>query len=286
MRHLQRTTRAFVAALCGVLLTTVPAVGAHRMALDGIATGGDPAAAVVGVAAPGATLIVGWLTLALLLSLLAQVPGRIGRWALHLRDRVTPAIVRRWAAVVIGASVTASVLPGTAVAAVRPSQVRVDALAPGWLPSAPESAHTPTPRTSLTAPTPRTSPGWSATTESGAPTTTESGPPTTTPAAPGWTPRRPGSRHRTDPSLLTGHHRADSGDEVVVRRGDSLWSITAAHLGPDATAAEIAQARPRWHEANADRIGPDPHLLLPGTRLSPPDHHHDPRATSATKGTR
>ncbi len=59
-------------------------------------------------------------------------------------------------------------------------------------------------------------------------------------------------------------------DEVVVRRGDTLWDIAARHLGPDASAAEIATEWPRWHATNATVIGSDPDLLLPGQRLLPP----------------
>ena len=59
-------------------------------------------------------------------------------------------------------------------------------------------------------------------------------------------------------------------DEVVVRRGDTLWDIAARHLGPSASAAEVAGEWPRWHEANTTVIGPDPDLLLPGQRLLPP----------------
>lgn len=52
--------------------------------------------------------------------------------------------------------------------------------------------------------------------------------------------------------------------------GDSLWSIAAAHLRTDATDWEIAQEWPRWHQANRDRIGDDPHTLPAGTLLTPP----------------
>jgi nucleoid-associated protein YgaU len=59
-------------------------------------------------------------------------------------------------------------------------------------------------------------------------------------------------------------------DTVVVHRGDTLWSIAARHLGPGATAAEIAHEWPRWYAANRNRIGADPDLILPGTPLVPP----------------
>ncbi|WP_051466094.1 MULTISPECIES: LysM peptidoglycan-binding domain-containing protein [Pseudofrankia] len=62
-----------------------------------------------------------------------------------------------------------------------------------------------------------------------------------------------------------------SSAEVVVHRGDSLWTIAARHLGPSATDAQIAAEWPRWWAANQDAIGPDPGLILPGQRLRPPD---------------
>lgn len=54
---------------------------------------------------------------------------------------------------------------------------------------------------------------------------------------------------------------------VVVRKGDSLWSIAAAHLPADASDAEVATA---WHliyERNREAIGHDPDLLIPGQHL-------------------
>lgn len=60
------------------------------------------------------------------------------------------------------------------------------------------------------------------------------------------------------------------GGTVVVRAGDTLWSLTARHLGQDASDAEIAAAWPRWYEANAAVIGPDPDLLHPGQVLVVP----------------
>jgi nucleoid-associated protein YgaU len=59
-------------------------------------------------------------------------------------------------------------------------------------------------------------------------------------------------------------------DEVVVHRGDCLWSIVARSLGPTAEDADIARAWPRWYAANRSRIGTDAGLLLPGQRLVPP----------------
>ncbi|WP_369441073.1 LysM peptidoglycan-binding domain-containing protein, partial [Micrococcus luteus] len=57
---------------------------------------------------------------------------------------------------------------------------------------------------------------------------------------------------------------------VTVRRGDCLWHLAAAELGPDATPREIDARWRRWYEANRRVIGDDPHLLLPGTVLTSP----------------
>jgi nucleoid-associated protein YgaU len=80
-----------------------------------------------------------------------------------------------------------------------------------------------------------------------------------------------------DPGLLARPPRqqgsALDGDRaaVVVRTGDSLWSIAAARLGPLASDAQIAASWPRWYARNASMIGPDPDLLTPGQTLAAPD---------------
>lgn len=60
--------------------------------------------------------------------------------------------------------------------------------------------------------------------------------------------------------------------EVVVRRGDCLWSVVSRALGPEADEAAVARAWPRWYAANRAVIGADPDLLLPGQRLVVPEH--------------
>jgi nucleoid-associated protein YgaU len=57
---------------------------------------------------------------------------------------------------------------------------------------------------------------------------------------------------------------------VVVRPGDSLWTIAAARLPDDATDTQIARAWPAWWSANREAIGTDPGLILPGLSLTPP----------------
>ncbi|GAB2685419.1 LysM peptidoglycan-binding domain-containing protein [Thalassiella azotivora] len=91
--------------------------------------------------------------------------------------------------------------------------------------------------------------------------------------APGWTPVRPTQQvvsAAPDLGLDRGRPVTMDDHEVVVRRGDTLWDVCARHLGPDATAAQVAAEWPRWHEANRAVIGPDPDHIEPGQRLQPP----------------
>src|SRR5699024_6981168 len=103
----------------GLVLTSALATGGRRLLTGSTNHGGDPAAAVAGLASVAAAGITAWLTLCLLLALAAELPGAAGAAAGRGRDRITPGLVRRWAAVVLGASVTATLLPGTAVAAAQ-----------------------------------------------------------------------------------------------------------------------------------------------------------------------
>ncbi|MBM7515866.1 LysM peptidoglycan-binding domain-containing protein [Nocardioides nitrophenolicus] len=58
---------------------------------------------------------------------------------------------------------------------------------------------------------------------------------------------------------------------VTVRPGDSLWTIAARRLGPDASRAEVTSYWQRVRALNADALGPDPDLIRPGqtVRLPP-----------------
>lgn len=72
-------------------------------------------------------------------------------------------------------------------------------------------------------------------------------------------------------ALVTGTPSRSADDrEVVVRSGDSLWSLVEAHLGPGATDHEVATTWPSWWRANRTTIGDDPDRLLPGQRLVVP----------------
>jgi len=64
---------------------------------------------------------------------------------------------------------------------------------------------------------------------------------------------------------------ADPRDRVVVvQPGDSLWSIATGLLPASASDAATTTAWHRLHSANATRLGGDPDLILPGTRLVVP----------------
>lgn len=89
---------------------------------------------------------------------------------------------------------------------------------------------------------------------------------------PGWTPT-PTPPPVTPPStvgLVSVVPREVPPDHVVVRAGDTLWSIAARRLGPSATVQDVAEEWPRWYAVNRAVIGPDPDLILPGQELSIP----------------
>ena len=87
------------------------------------------------------------------------------------------------------------------------------------------------------------------------------------PAAPAAPPSRP---RRDHPGATVGSADQGAGHVVLVRPGDTLWGIAAAHLPAGHSQAQVAQAWPRWYEANRQSIGPDPDQIRAGTRLVPP----------------
>jgi len=88
---------------------------------------------------------------------------------------------------------------------------------------------------------------------------------------PQWRPLSP----VIEPGPLTGRplrlqQPAGQGTEVTVRPGDSLWSLSAARLGPFASDVDIALDWPRLYQANREVIGANPHFLRPGQVLRIP----------------
>jgi hypothetical protein len=92
------------------------------------------------------------------------------------------------------------------------------------------------------------------------------------PAGPAPTGAAPTGEAPAAPS--TAPTTAPASDSRVVVRGDCLWHIAAdsllGQLGRLPSDGEVAAAVQAWWSANADVIGPDPDLLVPGQVLRPP----------------
>ncbi|WP_233491321.1 LysM peptidoglycan-binding domain-containing protein [Blastococcus sp. TBT05-19] len=99
-------------------------------------------------------------------------------------------------------------------------------------------------------------------------------------APPGGVPDWPGAASAPAPALpgadvLPDWPQAPVAGEHVVVRGDCLWDIAERHLAATGSApstADVAHAVQAWWQTNAEVIGPDPDLLLPGQVLRPPTH--------------
>lgn len=89
---------------------------------------------------------------------------------------------------------------------------------------------------------------------------------------PGWTPAPASAPVKPTATigLVSAAPREAATEHVVVRTGDTLWSLAARHLGKQATVQDIAEEWPRWYAANRDIIGADPDLILPGQELAIP----------------
>jgi hypothetical protein len=215
-----------------------------RDAWTAIAAAGPagPADGLLLIAGLGGALLSLWLGLGLTLSALSALPGALGRLSRRLAARVAPAAVRKVVAFVLGTTLTAALIPGTAVAGSSHEGRRSAVVA-------------------------------SASYEVGA-VGAINGIAIAAPDA--------SFRFVSEPPLVTGGmdaaplpewsvDRQESPQQgIVVLRGDTLWSIAAHHLGPAATAAEITVEWQRWLSTNRSVIGDDPNLILPGQELLPP----------------
>lgn len=243
-------------AVAALLTLTVVAAGAlagwwTRVVTPGLATltgaaPARPADALLTCVAAAAFLLGCWLVLGLLLDLLSRAPGAVGRIGESLAEAITPRLARQVIAAMLGLGASTVLLPPASVA--QPPAVTATA-------------------TVSTALTGTTEPAWVA------PSAPPAASPETSPSTgPGWVAPAPTVRPQPDPHTLTGPGWPPTGDgEIVVHRGDTLWDLTARHLGPGATADEIAREWPRWFAANRHIIGNDPDLLLPGQVLQIPD---------------
>lgn len=243
-----------------------------------------------------------------ILCVAARAAGRSWTAGERLVLHVAPQVVRRAARVGVGVSVGAGLVlgAGTAQAAEPPTPdappvVAVDL---GWRPTAPDAvadAATSSPSddgtgvpepTSAPAPAdvPEPAPSQARAGDGTDPAGTAPGdvpaasadPTGTTPAvevpheATDTTPTPPttsapaGATQRDAALTVTREATTGTADEVVVLRGDTLWSIASRHLPPGSTDAQVAQAVQRWFAANAGVVGGDPDLILPGQVLRAP----------------
>lgn len=228
--------------------------------------------AVVLLAASAGAVVAGWLAVGALVALATLLCG-------GARSSFVPAMVYVVVAAILGVGVapaaawadTSGGLGAPTPAPVSTSQpLSASPVDPGWGAALAASA-TPT----ATAAPPPSPAGTSAPTLTSMPDSAAEEPVDPGPVDPGWLPAAPAPAPRTAApadSVLLGSPRAGLApeEEVVVRRGDTLWDLAARHLGPGAGDAEIAVEWPRWHEVNRDTIGADPDLLLPGQQLRPP----------------
>jgi nucleoid-associated protein YgaU len=95
----------------------------------------------------------------------------------------------------------------------------------------------------------------------------------------GSVPDRPRRPERPPAPVDTGGgHRGGVVGTHMVRPGDTLWGIAAAHLPPARRSpATIDRYWRQLYHANRAVVGPDPGLIHPGTRLRVPGYRPDRR---------
>jgi hypothetical protein len=237
-RRLVATTAA-MALIAGALALLTPGISSMAATLAApqrtVDTAG-PDALVISAAGLLAWVVWAWGALGLTLTAASALPGMFGGAAGVVLHVVLPAGARRSAALALGLGLgVAGPLLGTA-ALMAPTPA---AAADDWTPQ-PTAGVPDWPAVPTVLPTP----DW--------PTTTGPQNP-----APDW------------PAATA------TADTHVVVRGDCLWHIASDRLlaqhGRMPTDGEVAAASQAWWQANAEVIGPDPDLLLPGQVLSPPD---------------
>lgn len=199
-----------------------------------------PDGVVTALAAEVAWLLALYLLGLFALGALAELSGRRGRWLRRLVLRLAPGVL----GVALRAALGATVVGGAVLPVALPASA-----APAAVVGVPRGAST---GTHLDLPS-LDRPG----TPAGAPAPA---------GAPGGQPA--GAPVAAAPAAAPGHPAAAR--PVVVRPGDTLWSLAAQSLGPGATAAAINARWHAWYAANRTVIGADPDLLHPGQRLRPP----------------
>ena len=275
MPHGPRATATASAGALVALLLTAPSPRAALRSLAGagsaIDAATDPTAPLVAVVAMLAWAVASWLALTVVVVLLSRVPGLLGRTARALGGRIAPATVRRAVEAALGISVAVGVAAPTAALATPatlPTATLPTAAAPAeaaWDLDWPSRTAAPLP-----GPPSRAAPAPAVSTPTPAPAVTATRPP---PAAEPPRARPAPATAPTAPTAVVRPSPAAPDAAVVVRPGDTLWSLAEASLraaGTAPTDRQVAQTWPRWWAANREAVGDDPDLLLPGTVLRPP----------------
>lgn len=232
------------AAAGALLLLAAPAPTLAWTELRQTGEATDPTAPLVGAVALAAWVLTGWLIVTGVLIALGRRPGLTGRLTSVAAARVAPAAVRRAVEVALGLTVTVGVLGASPALAGIPHPPADAVRSLDW--SGGGSGRAP----DLDWPAPA------------APTSTEPPASTIGGVAPGASaPPRAAALPSQD-------------GLVVVRPGDSLWSLAEQELqargADDPTPAQVASRWPTWWAANRELVGDDPDLLRPGTALAPP----------------
>ncbi|MEO6998039.1 MAG: hypothetical protein ABI112_08150 [Terracoccus sp.] len=307
--RLGRLLSAVVAPLAALtVLRLLYGAALHAWPPGGLGASSTVDEVVLGLLSWAAVAICAWLALGVTLTALTRIPGRVGQWVGVLADRVTPAVLRRSLTMLLGLSVSTVALPtGTASGAVTtaaggargsvgwtvmdagPGQRATTPIAeptPAFVPSRSltEKANPTVTDSSTSSRMDEVGPGFRVThqhddqqqgnqqqgdqQQGNQQGNQEQG----NQHGPGWRPTAPVRTAGEPSTLLTPAPRTASApiEHVTVRRGDSLWTIVARHLGSGASDAEIAHEWPRWFAANAAVIGDDPDLIFPGQQLVAP----------------
>lgn len=212
------------------------------------------------VAVAAGLLIVLWWVLTFIAALAAAMFERAGRRrAAAMSGRFSPAFMRRLALAILGVQLIGAPL---AQADNRPAPGGPDnasvAVAAAWIPIEEISRPGPAPHPSNGG-NPRHA------------VSTVQQPPRRSDLQPQWQPSPPAAAPGPMVSApLRAAREPQAGHEVVVRSGDTLWTIAARHLGPGASDVDIALEWPRWFENNRAVIGSNPDALLPGQILKAP----------------
>ncbi len=228
-------------------------------------------------AAVGFAVVLWWL-LAFVLAVIAGLLQRTGRpEAADATGRLAPAFMRRLVLAFLGVNLLCTPLAHAADEPINPLwQPSISAVLPvrqGLLPPPqrpiPDAPGRSTPTTATGPALEPISPQWQPQAPMVAPGLLA---PVPSRASPVFGPLldQQGAAAGGQPDSVLPPDTPPEGKTVVVKAGDSLWTLAAQQLGPLATDSEIARQWPAWFRINRSIIGSDPALILPGQILRAP----------------